>query len=618
MSGCAKFLSPFRNRNQRCLDKNPLWQSLFRNAGKFFLFSFLILPLLYRPAYAQSDAISDRPIQLVMPKEGCMNVDKKVTIKCTIQKPFDPKGLVVLLNGKNLSRMIDVKPDGFEYTGTSLLSPGNHTLSVTVTTFDGRELKQEFEFSACPSKIAVDETNSGQEGTVSTVATPPDSKGERILINESKLRKKEWESPFKTNSRLYNPNMPATPTGNRFNVTTSSDRNLNALGPLSLFSDMLRLKALYTRADEWATSSEALNPTGNPSIPSFGSSLGGDGRGDVFGILLTSDLWGNKLVAEAEVNLSGLNSDTLSLYPTSPNRDVFSPPLFRRDNTYRLKLRGAWGNYSYEALYEYLSFDDHTFGTQGMSDAMQRYMFKVGGKFFQVHYLNLSFSQYMDNVKGNSLYPTLNTTQVAIDYSFTKFESLPITLSYQRSMARTKDEPSGNLGTKINMDTVTGNMNYLKGPWNIGLQVSYSIQNDLTAAKNNNTTLTCTFLPIYTLNHVSIAPGFSFGHSASHGVNINTFTASLDLQGDLFSKKFTYGLGGAYTRLTTSDNSSRQDILSANFNLFYSLSGQHWGFLNPSIGIMGLYSRTNDRNFLQTTNGYEFFLMFQAKFSSIF
>jgi len=514
--------------------------------------------------------------------------------------------------------MIEVKPDGFEYTGTSLLTPGNHTLSVTVTTFDGQELKQEFEFSACPSKIAVDETNSGQEGIVSAVATPPDSKGEKNLINESKLRQKEWESPFKTNARLFNQNMPTTSTGNRFNVTASSDRNQNTLGALSLFSDMLRLKALYTRADEWVTSPEATNPTGNLSIPSFVSSLGGDRNGDMLGILLTSELWGNKLVAEAEINLSGFNGDTLDPYPSSPNRDVFSSLPFKRDNTYRLKLKGALGNYSYEALYEYLSFDNHAFGTQGMADTMQRYMFKAGGKFFQVHSLNLSFSQFMDNVKGNSLYPTLTTTQIAIDYSFTKFESLPITLSYQKSMARTKNEPSGNLGTKINMDTVTGNINYLKGPWNLGFQVSYSIQNDLTTTKNNSTILTCSFLPIYTLNHVSIAPGFSLGRFASRGVDTNTYTASLDFRVDLFSKKFTYGLGGAYTRLTTSDNSSRQDILSANFNLFYSLSGQHWGFLDTSIGIMGLYSRTNDRSFLQTTNGYEFFLMFKAKFSSIF
>ncbi len=626
MSGCAKLVNPFRNGNQRRLDKDPLGPSLFRNARKFFLFSFLILPLLSMPVDAQPNAVSDVPIQLILPEEGCFNIGKRATIKCTIKKPFDPKKLVVLLNGEDLDG-VDVKPDGFEYTQTNLLTPGSHVLSVIVTTSDGQELEQEFEFSTCPSKT-VDETHSGQERKVSSAATP-DSKGEGNPINESKPGKKEWESTFKTNPRLFNQNLPATSPGNRFNATAPPDRNLNTLGTFSFFSDKLQLKTLYTRAGELLASPETFNPAGNLLIPSFGaSSFGVDRRGDMLGTVLTSELWGKKLVAEAEMNLSGFNGDTRRPYPSGLAPDVlspfpsglnsaFSPFLSRRDNTYRLKLRGELGNYNYEALYEYMSFDDPALGSQGITDTMQRYMFRVGGKFLQFHSLNLSVSQYTDNISGNNLSPRLTTTQAEIDYSFTKFESLPITLSYQRAMATTKDEPSGIPGTRVSMDTMMASMNYVKGPWNLGFQVGYSIQKDMTAvtaANNDTNTLILTFLPIYTLNHLSIAPGFSFGRSESHGVNTNTYTLSLDLRGDLFSPKLTYGLGTAYTRLTTSDNSSRQDILSANVNLFYSLPGKHWGFLNPSIGVMGLYSTTNDRILRQTRNDYEFFLMFQAKF----
>ncbi len=618
MLGYAKFLCLFlQDGNYRCLDRGSL-KDLFKNSLRFLLFSFLITPFLSMPAYAQPSVTSDAPIQLIMSKEGC--IDKRAAIQCTIKKPFDPKKLVVLVNGQDLEG-VDVKPDGFEYKQTHLLTPGNHILSVIITTVDGQQLEQEFAFSICPSKT-VDEAHSGQDRKP---ATTPDSKGDGNPADESKLVKNDRESGVKTNPRLYNQGLSTTLPGNRFNVTTLPDRNLNTLGTFSLFSDSMRLKALYTRADQWSMVPEASNPAGNLSIPSFGPwSAGANRRGDMLGGVLTSDLWDKKLVAETEVNFSGGNADTPESYPSSVTPHVFtffpsslnnlSPFFSRRENTYRLRLKGEWGNYNYEGFYEYMSFDDPTPGGQGITDTMQRYMLRVGGKFFQFNSLNLSVSQYTDNIKGNSSSPRLTITQTAIDYSFNKFESFPITLSYQRSMAATKDQPLGSPATRFNMDSATASMSYLKAPWNIGLVVDYSIQKDMTAAKNDTNTLTLAFLPAYSFNHLSIVPGLSFGRSENRGVNTSTYTISLDLRGDLVSPKLTYGLGVAYTRLTTSDNSFRQDTLSANFNLFYSLSGKHWGFLNPSFGIMGLYGLTNDRILRQTRNDYEFFLMFQAKF----
>ncbi len=598
-------------------------KSLSRNAKKLFLFSILILPFFYVPAHAQPKPTGDDPIQLVIPQEGCFDFTKQVMIECTIKKPFDPEKLAVLLDGEDLDG-IDVRPDGFEYTGGDSLTPGKHVLSVVVSTLDGKELEKEFGFSVCPFRIS-GETNSSQEPKSFSFATAPDSKGEGNPVKEAKPAKNELESTLKMNSRLYNQNLPAALAGNRFNVTASPAPNPNTLGTFSL-TDNVRLKALYMPADQWSMVPDTSTLAGNLSVLSFGMpSVGLIRRGDMLGGALTSDLWGKKLVAEAEVNFSGFNTDPLGPYPRSPAPDVFSSfpsglnsafnsSLFRREDTYRLKLKGEWGNYNYEALYEYMDFEDPASGSQGINDTMQRYMLRVGGKFFQFNSLNLSVSQYMDKIKGNSLYPRFTITQAEIDYSFTKFENLPITLGYQRSMAATKDEPSGSPGTRFNMDTVTASINYLKGPWNLGFLVDYSIQRDLTTAKNDTNTLTLTFLPVYTWNRLSIAPGFSLGRSESQGVNTNTYTLSLDLRGELFNPKLTYGLGVAYTRLTTSDNSAKQDILTANANLFYSLPGKHWGFLNPSMGIMGLFGTTNDRILRQTRNDFEFFLMFRAKF----
>ncbi len=636
-----------------------------------FIFIFcLITSLLYRPVYGQSDSIGASLIQLITPAEGTQVIAKKPSIKCSIKVPFDPQKLLVLLDGTDISGILDIYPEGFDYKPLGVLPSGNHTLSVTALTPDGKELKQEFAFSTRHSKT-VEEVYSNNEittlyekllGQSDETINQPSWKVESNLASESKLKEKEWEFSFKTNVRYLDQNLPTLPplekgfslanylfqgkyTGNRFSflgetgdvlinetqntvqglarrggnlvlqskdlhlqlrtftvkseqvsgfnggmgIETSTDDHITGVsGDLGLISDQVRFRTIYV------TGGEGGNTLGI-------STTEGKQKGNVLGYLFTTDFFKQKLVTEVELDTSKFDPDT---------QDEFSS---ERDKAYRLKMGGAWDKYTYEALYEYMGPNYAVIGNPGLQKNREGYTLKAGAN-YPIHIVNLSFSQYNDNVKKDDLFPRTYTTQGTIDYTFSKFQSLPMGLTYQKTRLDSRSEPPETLPLETDTDTVTGKINYVKGPWNLGFLSTYSLQNDRTSQDSDTTTITHTLTPTYTTENLSISPAFSFNRMKTSltGVHTDTYTSTLDLRGSLFEKKITYGLGGTYNWTKASDDTTKQDTLNTNFNVSYLFVKNLWGFLNPSAGIRGLYNRTNDRVLDQTTNELAIFLVIQT------
>ncbi len=308
-------------------------------------------------------------------------------------------------------------------------------------------------------------------------------------------------------------------------------------------------------------------------------------------------------MTEAEFDLSKFDGDSRDEFPSE------------KDKAYRAKIGGASGFLSYEALYEYMGPDYEVIGNPGLQKNREGFTLKSGVD-FKLHVLNLSFSRYNDNVTKDDLYPRTYTYQGTLDYSFNKFQSLPIGVSYQKSILDSRWEPPEVSPLKTDTDTVTGRINFIQGPLNLGFSGSYSIQNDRTVENNDTTNLTLTFTPVFMIEtpYLSISPTGSFNRTTSRLTKVHTdiYTYSLDLRGDVLKKRLTYGFGGTYTLSKASDGSTSQDILGSNFNLSYLLVKNLWGFLNPSVGIRGLYNRTNDRLTDVTTNECAVFLVIQT------
>ncbi len=647
-----------------------------KKRSPFFL--CLLVVLCFNSLYAQPQEVTESAIQLIQPTEGEAIAAKKPFIKCSIKEPFDPQKLLVLLDGTDISALLNVIPEGFEYKPIGVLPPGNHTLSVTAYTPDGRELKREFTFSTRHSKV-FEEAYSNNEITVlyekllkksEEIGGQPSWKTESNLASETKLKEKGSEFIFKTNLRHFDQQLPILPPiergfslanylfqgkyeGKNFSFlgetgdvqitetpntvqglarrgghlifqskdlhlqlstfvvkseqvigfkggmgmeTSSDDHIMGISGDLGLLSDRLRFRTIYVRGGEEGDSLGI-------------STTGGKKKGDVLGFLFTTDLLKQKLVTEAEFDLSKFDGDTHDEFPSE------------EDKAYRLKLGGASGFLTYEALYEYMGPDYEVIGNPGLQKNREGFTLKSGAN-LKSHVLTLSFSRYNDNVKKDDLIPRTYTYQGTLDYSLNKFPKLPIGLTYQKSLLDSRWEPPEVSPVKTDTDTLSGRINFITGPLNLGFSASYSIQNDETDTNNDTTTLSLAFTPVLTIEKppLSVSPSVSFNRSTSRLTNVHTdtYTNSLDIRGSLFGNKLTYGAGGTYTISKTSDGSSNQDTLSSTFNLSYLLVKNLWGFLNPSVGFRGLYNRTNDRLLNLTQDEYAVFLVFQTTMAIAF
>ncbi len=619
----------------------------------FFSIVFLIIPFFSFPVYAQSDTTNDGVIQLITPEQGSEVVAKKPLIKSVITETFSPENLLVLFDGVDVTGVLDITPEGFEYRPIEVLSSGPHTLSVTLYMPDGREFQQEFIFSTRHSKN-FEEAYSGNELTTiyeSVLKKPKDVENEPYSKIESNLRsvislkEKGWDFTLSTNLRYLDQSLPVFfPENKGVNFINyllegkySSDefQFLTEIGDIQINETNNTVQGLARRGGRFSlqykdfnlstfvvnskqvfgfrnirdgigidgntddhimgisggagffdnkVSFKTIYVTGGEEGSSFGIfTEGGGNKGDALGFVLKTDFLNQKLTTEAELDFSEFDPDISDEFPSES------------DSAYKLRAGGYYSKYNYEVVYEYMGPDYEVIGNQGLPKNREGFTFN-GGANFQIHSINLSFSRYNDNVKKDNLYPRLYTYQGMIDYSFNKFQSLPMGLSYQKSIIDSTMEPELTLPVRTDSDTLLGRINYMKDKWNLGLQASHSIQDDREDTGNDTTTTTYTFTSSYSLEHFSISPAFSFNRSKYRvqGTRTDTYTANLDIRGDALKGNLAYGVAGTYNRTKSSDGSTELDTVNTNFEVAYSIGKKLLDFLNPKVAIRGLYRKTND------------------------
>jgi hypothetical protein len=338
--------------------------------------------------------------------------------------------------------------------------------------------------------------------------------------------------------------------------------------------------------------------TGGDPGPSFGISFaGGNQKGDVLGLILTSDFFQNRLKTEFEGYFSKFDPDT---------SDEFEP---QRDNAYRFKVGGFIDQYNYEALYEYVGADYAVVGNQALPRNREGGSVR-GGANFGVHAMNLMLSRYRDNVKNDPLFPTIFNNQLNFDYSFNRFPYLPMGIGYQGSFQESTKEPEGAFPINLLTNTLTGRVNYMKDGLNVGFQAAYSMMNDRTPANNDNRTITYTFTPAYNIPNLSINPNFSLNKSKNYlsDVTTDTYTITLDLKSRFFQERVSFDLGGTYSIIKTDNETVDTKNLNVNFRLAYNIRNLLKGYLNPSIGVRGTYLKITDR--INPGSGRDEFVLF--------
>jgi len=607
-------------------------------------------------AYAQSDPahIYEIDVTLISPEANSTIIAKKPVVQCRMAEPVPRENLLVMFDGIDITGILDFTSEGFTYKPIQVIPPGMHSLTLTITLQDGKEISREFAFSTRHSE-KLEEASSANELTAvyeAVVEKPddvhhvPHSNFEANLNTMNKIKEKEWEINFNANLRFLDRSLPVYEPEKKgltlidallqakyndtdvsflaelgdvyINETQSTvyglarkggrlslgykdvflnafvvnglqtfgyrvftedlgiegrtdDHIMGASGQVNLFSDKVKFKTVYVKGGEPADS--------------FGvSSIGGNRQGEVLGFALMTEIIPQKLNLDAEIDFSKFDEDT---------SDEFSA---EDDKSYSIRASGNAGKFNYSALYEYVGPEYEVIGNMGFPKDREGFLL-TGGANFRYHSINLLFSRYNDNVKLDDLYPRATTYQGSIDYAFNGIQSMPIGINYSKSILDTSHEPEFYSPLRIDTDAISARINYIKRPFDLGFQASYSIQNDRTSSGNDTSSQTYTFIPAYYGAHISIAPSFSYNSSKYDlsDVRIDTYTANLDIRGDLFMRKFTYAFAGTYNTTKSSDDMTDLDTYNMNLTLQYLLARNLWGFLNPSVGIRGQYNKIDDR-----------------------
>ncbi len=590
-------------------------------------------------------------IQLLAPDTESITISKRPEVRCRINAPFSAGGLLVLLDGTDITGMLDIDARGFSYRPLQVLPPGEHNLSITVTTTDRKELQQTFTFS---TRHTAEFEEAYSENNLSLIyesvlekpddlTYTPHSRFDANLQSTARLKEGPWAASFTTNIRFLDRSIPIPPPEKKgLNLSNylfrlkyekqpfeigadigdiQLNETLNTVQFLARRGGTLYLKYKGFRINSFVVHSsqvfgfregmglegtsddhimgvslekqftagnlrmKGVYVTGGEKGSSFGIYSPGNRKGEVLGVLLSGDLIEQKLNAEAEVDFSRFDTDT---------SDEFSP---EHDTAWRVKLGGYAGNFSYSGTYEYVGADYEVIGNQGFQKDRTGFSLNGGITFNQIHSINVSYSVFHDNVEGDDLYPTIYTYQGSLNYSFNGIPGLPISLGYQRGVSDSRDEPGPDYLVHNETDTFSASISYARGRWNLAFQGSHSIQNDRTGGGNDSTTTTLTFTPSYFSDNFSVTPNFSFNRSRfpNNHLRTDTYTVNLDIRGRTYHQRVSYELGGTYNRVKARDGSSEIDTLNTNFRISYLLARNLWGYVNPSVGIRGLYNKSNDR-----------------------
>jgi len=205
------------------------------------LFCFLIAVVCFMsPVFA----FAEECIIITSPVENAMVIGKRPEIKGTFRCSLPPGSYVIMLDGVDITQLLDVNAEGFTYRPEMMVATGSHSLSVSYTGQDNAQrqfavnfnLRHSEGFSEVYSRNDVSLLYEGAlarkdsasdpaapvytGGTApSTTSSVPSSKFEGNLASESRVKEGAWNVALTTNVRYLEQDIPVyDPMKKGFNV----------------------------------------------------------------------------------------------------------------------------------------------------------------------------------------------------------------------------------------------------------------------------------------------------------------------------------------------------------------------------------------------------------------
>ncbi len=357
----------------------------------------------------------------------------------------------------------------------------------------------------------------------------------------------------------------------------SNDHIMGASLKSDFFDQQVSLRMIYARG-------------GQEGDNSFGSWSGDEGRkGDVAGIVLTTDFFEQKLTTECEfdsVNFDGNTGDEQGE---------------GSDKAYRIVIGGLTEVYDYELSYKYTGPEYDVVGNQSIVKDWAGFEFG-GGMAWSDHQLRLQGSYAWDNVEDKNVVPRIYSLTAGIDYQYSGWEHFPAGLTFEHNSQRSQDEPDDVEETATDTNTITGRIGYIDGPWSVDFQAGYSEQDDKGPNDYDTELITVSLAPTYSQTSFSLLPSWTINHSkdVSSGIVTDINTITLDLQSYVYQELISGEIGGTCDWTKTDDDQVDTNNISLYARLSYRF--EKLGLLEEAnITVEYLYNRQEDRREDSTT-----------------
>ena len=649
----------------------------------YFLAVSIIFLFLTTQAYAQTGQ-GETPewIKLSSPLEGAVTIEKRPLVKHIINIPFAKENLMVMLDETDITAIIDVSKEGFEFKPIQVLSPGQHKVIITLTTPDKKEYKKESSFTIRHSKIFEEAASTNQVSILTefmtqnnmpagTTDNTPNQKVEGNINSTSKIKEKGFELALTGNIRYLDQNVAVDPPAfkgfaipnyllsakyqagtNQFIAETGdvqADETANTVSGLARRGVRFNVDTGNFRINAFSVMAQQVTGLRNFGVDSglaFNPSdriEGASGEVDMF----------EKKSSLKLIYVRGENGGTTSgsWSPAGGQRgetagvlfktDFFKKKLFSEmeydfttfdqdtadtlpnvsDKAYRLKLGGETEIYNYEGVYQYSGSKYSSIGSTGAQKDIEGFTLKGGGKFDKNnHVVNLAVSGNHDNVAGDPLLATTYNYQGSVDYACNKFQSVPIGLNYQMTLLESKNEPAGIQPKEVNTNNFSGKIGYKIDKWTFAFNGSYVGQKDTYSPTNDSTTVSYTLAPGYTSEMISITPNFGLTQQKNEYTRIetDTHTATINIRGNLLEKKLEYDLAYNYNKVKAYDGSSDTETTGITWRTGYRLIKQILWLESPTIGLRGNYNFANNMVSDSKTEKYFIFLFFSTNMAISF
>ena len=621
----------------------------------FFYFASAQAEEQSQPSATQQEAqpqalpVQKNWVAAISPQEGTEVIGKKPLIKIEFLEPVVTGALMVTLDSTDITQLLSLNDKGFEYKPVMVLPPGAHTINITATDKDGKQLQKTLSFKTRHT-APFEEAYTDNEATViyeqvlkkpESAASVPNSKVEANLRSDTKVRNKEWQFTFNTNLRFMDQSLPVfTPlkkgidAANWLFTSTYAGEKTNvkvSMGDVQVNETQYTVMGLARKGGvlNIEFGNYFLNAFSMKSAQEFGFrgvGISDDEDDHILGISGGARLLDRK-VEFRTIYVSGGEQGSsfgISTVPATKRGDVlgfllntdllenklktefevdfskFDPDVTdefgsKSDKAYKLKAGGFLGQYNYEAMYEYVGKNYEVVGNMGIPKDREGVTLRGGGA-FGMHNVNLTLSRYNDNVRNDELFPRIVNYQGNMDYSFNGIQSLPMGINYQKSVQESTKEPAGANPLKIDTDTITGRVNYSAGVFGIGAQTAYSLMNDKTDTNNDTRTVTYTLTPSYNTPAVSTNLNLMLNRSKNSLSNfwMDTYTINLDLRTRFMKERASFDVSSTYNIMKADNGSVDSRNLNANFRLGYMIKEILRGFIRPTIAIRGTYMKNTD------------------------